>query len=393
MKKITKHTETLIIGGGAAGVAAAVGAARAGKMVTLLERAPFLGGKATAAYVGTICGLYLRSERQLGQYVSEGFVKEFAEKLGKACATQPFFYKKGLQFLPYTQTTFQRHCDDWLKQAKVDLYLQSTVHSARVEEGRIVEITALVHDQNVVFRPKEVIDCSGEAIVAELTGIDVIKSDEYQAGAQVFSMINVAKVDASVLNLSLIRLFKQAIAANQLPNDYNRISIVPGLFKDGQIVLKIGLPKVIDNQLNKVTDLQLLAREMVKNAAQFLQKNSPYFKNSTIGMIASEAGIRTGKRHLGQYILTREDVLSCQKFENSSAHGTWPIEDWRVGQNPSMEYFAMEDYYDIPLECLISNQLKNLRFAGRNISADDDAIASARVIGTCLQTGYAAGGN
>jgi len=359
--------------------------------VALIERASFLGGKATAAYVGTVCGLYFRSKKNIGKYVVDGFMKEFAEKLKNDCQTQPFKYRKGLEFLPYQQAVFQKNCDDWLLDPDIDLYLNSTVHSINIKNQKITAVTALIHNQNIVFQPKEVIDCSGEAIAAQLTDIEYIKSDQYQAGAQVFSMNGVEKVDFSVLNLALIKLFKKAISEEVLNTDFERISIVPGSFNKGQVVFKIGLPIVIDNRLNKITTLQLKARELVQKTAQFLQRNSPFFKNAVIGMIAPEVGIRTGKRHLGQYILTKEDVLNCRKFEDGMARGAWPIEDWRVGQNPLMEYFAEDDFYEIPQRCLQSNQLENLRFAGRNISADDGAIASARVIGTCLQTGFAAG--
>ena len=115
------------------------------------------------------------------------------------------------------------------------------------------------------------------------------------------------------------------------------------------------------------------------------------FRDAQLSHIPSEVGIRTGKRHLGQYILTKEDVLKARKNKESIARGAWPIEYWDYGHKPRMDYFNMEDYFDIPYDCLVSNQIRNLYFAGRNISADDQAIASCRVIGSCLQTGYAAG--
>ena len=92
-----------------------------------------------------------------------------------------------------------------------------------------------------------------------------------------------------------------------------------------------------------------------------------------------------------KYILTQQDVLSAKKFDTGIANGAWPIEFWEPSKKVKMNYFAENDFYQIPADCLVSPKMNNLFFAGRNISADNQAIASARVIGTCLQTGYAAG--
>ena len=108
-------------------------------------------------------------------------------------------------------------------------------------------------------------------------------------------------------------------------------------------------------------------------------------------MIAPEVGIRTGPRNVGKTILTKEDVINCRKVEDAVARGTWPIEFWIPGKKPHLEYFSFNDHYDVPGRALQSAASKNLLFAGRNISATEEALASARVIGTCLMTGYAAG--
>jgi hypothetical protein len=83
-------------------------------------------------------------------------------------------------------------------------------------------------------------------------------------------------------------------------------------------------------------------------------------------------------------------VLSCRKFNDGIAKGTWPVEYWSPGKKVEMQYFADGDFYHIPARSLQSEKYQNLFFAGRNISADETAIASARVMGTCMQTGSAA---
>ena len=83
--------------------------------------------------------------------------------------------------------------------------------------------------------------------------------------------------------------------------------------------------------------------------------------------------------------------MSCKRTSDGIAIGTWPIEEWSNNGELKMDYFEPDKGYSIPADCLISDSLHNLYFAGKNISATSRAIASARVIGTALQTGYAAG--
>jgi hypothetical protein len=115
------------------------------------------------------------------------------------------------------------------------------------------------------------------------------------------------------------------------------------------------------------------------------------FKNASVQHIAPEVGIRIGQRSIGKYILAEEDVLTCKKFDDAIANAAWPIEEWEQHRRVKMRYLNLDDFYQVPARCLQSNHITNLFFAGRNISASDGAIASARVMGICLQTGYAAG--
>jgi hypothetical protein len=108
-------------------------------------------------------------------------------------------------------------------------------------------------------------------------------------------------------------------------------------------------------------------------------------------MIFPKPGIRVLQRSKGKYVLTEEDILVCMKFEDSVATGTWPIEEWDNDGKLSMKYFPLNKSYSIPARCLMSDEVTNLFFGGKNISATARAIASARVMGTGLQTGYAAG--
>lgn len=383
--------DVLIVGGGIAGLGAALGAAEEGAKVTLLEKNGFLGGKATAAYVGTVCGLYYRSESTRPRLVMGGPIKAFAEQLQAQSRTRPISYRNGLHFLPYDRFAFLFICDKWALQHADSIGLHAYVHGLSVEERQITAVNALVYHQPVVFMPRTVVDTSGEAVIARLSGISMLKSDEYQASALVFSLLGLAAVDQNTISLALIRLVQKGIASEDLPPDCGRLSVVPGSVKNGKALFKLGIPLSVNDKLNQMTYIELYARQLVRQAIVYLQMQSEIFRDAQLEILAPEVGIRTGPRHEGRYLLTESDVLACRKNSDTITRGAWPIEKWAPGDNPVMTYFALDDYYDIPADALQSAQLDNLFFAGRNISADEEAVASARVIGTSLATGYAAG--
>ncbi len=387
-----KTCEVVVIGGGAAGIAAACASASLGKRVALIETAPYLGGKATAAYVGTICGAYFRSETPDDTLVCGGFPATFVKELTLRSHTEINREKEGIQFLPYEQFQFKKLSDELCQAAGVELYLQSTVYAAEKTANKITALHALVGPEKLKFNTEAVVDCSGNAIVADLLQLQTISSDKYQASAKVFGLSGMdPELDLANLKLALYKGIKKGLQEKALDTRLQHVSVVPGSYKHGNIYLKIGLPTLIGGAMNELTTLNIEGRNLIQEIVTYLQSEVTSFKKAQLSNVPSEVGIRTGKRHLGRAVLTQEWVMQATKSSESIARGAWPIEKWDYGHKPEMRYFAEGDYYDITGKSLASDQLENLYFGGRNISADDEAIASARVIGTCLQTGYAAG--
>ncbi len=390
-KNILTTPDVLVIGGGSSGIAAAVAAAEAGTSVVLLEKNAFFGGKATAVYVGTVCGLYYRTEEPDAKFVMNGFPRIFAEQLQVLSKTKPFFYKNGLHFLPYDHFAFMQLCDDYLKRNKVAFYLHAHLNQIKTEGERIVEVTATVHNRPVVFQPKVVIDASGEATVSLLARLNISVNEVYQASAQVFTMAGIATDDTQTLNLSLLRSIQKGIANGIYTKEYEKLSVVPGSLQSGRAVFKLGLPFSIHNDPAQISHLEVFARKAVAEVVAYLIAYNNLFKNAWLTMIAQEVGIRSGPSNIGKVVIQKEDVMECRKVIDTVARGAWPIEFWEPGKPPHMEYFTLNDYYDIPGKALQSAVAPNLFFAGQSLSATEDVIASARVIGTCLATGYAAG--
>ena len=107
---------------------------------------------------------------------------------------------------------------------------------------------------------------------------------------------------------------------------------------------------------------------------------------------AAQVGVRESRRIVGRHRLTRAEVLGGRRSADGIARAAWPIELWREGTaGASYEYLADGDWYDVPIGCLRATATRTSLAAGRCISGDSDALGSARVIGTCLATGVAAG--
>ena len=100
---------------------------------------------------------------------------------------------------------------------------------------------------------------------------------------------------------------------------------------------------------------------------------------------------RAGRMIVGQYVLRGADVVAGRKFDDAVAKCAWPIEQWTAEGQPRLRYLPRGVHYEIPARSLCAAGVQNLFMAGKSISAEVEAIASARVMGCCLATGEAAG--
>ena len=387
--------DVLVAGGGAAGIAAATAAGRAGARTVLLERYGFLGGLASAAWVGTICGLYLRdATAQEARPVSGGFAQEFASRLQTVSGSKPLCVDQGLWVLPYHPPDFARVADAFVDEAKnVTVVLHGTVADADVRERRLSQIRALAWNEPVVFSPRVLVDCTGEATAAALAGSAAENGATDQAPALVFVLDQVDPGLAERGLLEVRRELRRAVEGGALPPICERLSLIPGGAANGRIAFKLSLfPASPTLPLwQQIADWERESRGLLEPLRDFLARNVSACKNARLHSVAPQLGVRSGRRLHGRTRLTDRDVLNVKKSSAGIARGSWPMERWTRSPRPEMTYFAEGDYYDIPLDCLRSAELDNVFVGGRCLSAETGAMTSARVIGTALATGWAAG--
>ncbi|HXD51340.1 MAG TPA: FAD-dependent oxidoreductase, partial [Burkholderiales bacterium] len=230
---------------------------------------------------------------------------------------------------------------------------------AVVEDNRIVTLNG--------FCVGAVIDCSGTAEVARAIGADCLATNEStQAPAILFPLCHVVRE----LNTPA------AIAQVLLPlarAGFPMLSFQPSLEPDTITVKFTG------------------AADQVMHVIAFLRKQVSGFENCWTPLTEFTAAQRASRMVIGQYLLTGADVLEGRKFPDAVARCAWPIEQWSADGVARFRYLPPGTHYEIPARSLRAAQVENLFMAGKTISADVDAIASARVIGCCLASGAAAG--
>jgi hypothetical protein len=383
-----------VLGAGPAGIAAAVTAARKGAKTLLLERQGFAGGIPVKGYLCTLCGLYLsRAEDRGPQMLYADFPREFATHLMHLDGVKAPVRMGRVYVLPFRPETFgdlaQRLLDS---EAALRVCFQTRFCSAEVEEGRIQGLRAVIGGRNCKIESDLVIDASGQALVCQAAGAALpLEHEAQQSPALTFPLSGLRGAGVSISKAARWRmLILRAAEQGILAPEASWVSFLPAVDLDSLLV-KLNLGPLMQSQsdLNH-QQLQELANKLKHQIVNFLRQNAAEFEDCSTAAVEHPVLHRDGCRGAGEYVLTEQDVLGAEKFPAAAAKGCWPVEKWSRTGEVSVRYLDEGQYYEIPEQALKSSTAKNLFMAGKSISADSGAIASARVIGSCLATGEAA---
>jgi len=368
-----------VVGGGAAGIAAAVGAARAGRSTILLDQRFAGGGTGGFSGLTTLCGLFDDD----GEFLNDGFAREFAEALGERrppvqlesqadqlqrAGSEVGAPTRNLNVIKMGRVWVLRYRPEMFRAVAANLFVTTPNLQTRWNAplaGTIVEGNRIVSLNG--FRVGAVIDCSGSAEVAHAIGADCLATDDTtQSPAVIFPLCNVTRELNSPAAVAQVLL---PLARAGFPPLSFQTSLEP------------------DTVTVKFTG----RANQVRDVITFLQKDVSGFENCRTRLTEFTETQRAGRMIVGHYLLTGEDVLAARKFSDAVARCAWPIEQWGMDGAARFKYLPPGASYEIPARSLLSAVVPNLFMAGKTISADVDAIASARVMGCCLATGAAAG--
>ncbi len=395
---VSEEVDVLVAGGGTAGLAAAVAAAGAGARVSLVERYGFLGGLGVSAWTGTVCGLYYLDAERTPVFVNGGFAQEFAERLkamGGSLGAWPY---RDTAVMPYTPVFFELLCDALVSEvSRISLHLHTLVTDVFVEGSRIAGVA--VHDKRGrhAIRAKVVVDATGDADLARAAGVPLQRDGRIQYPSMMFAMQGVEI--GEVLGAGPDRLL-EVIEAAQEAGEFqpSRLggNIIPTL-RGGEVYVAMtrvanpdGTP-VDACDPDQLTRGELAGRRHVVECAELLKRRMPGFQNAYLAGIAPQLGVRETRKIVGHVTLHREDILAARKWEDAVCNASWPIESHLPEGKTEWSFLDLGAWYQIPYRALLPEGIDNLLAAGRCISADHDALASTRVMGTCLALGQAAG--
>ncbi|MDP3851352.1 MAG: FAD-dependent oxidoreductase [Luteolibacter sp.] len=396
MKPVSGRFDVAVIGGGSAGLAAAVTAARQGARTLLIERHGCLGGMGTAALVHTFCGLYLLRDEAGAVIANPGFSGEIAARMIEATGIGPVRMGR-LDVLPQHPVEFVRIADDLIAaEPLIELRLHSEVAGIS-RDADAWEIHLLGREGVRRVCARIIVDASGDAVVAAFLGGDFAISPpvSLQRPAYVFGVRGPCVLDDEA-RLKTAGLLVDGVRSGDLPPDSMGITFRSSgrageVF--GSLDLAGGPTTAGFDPLDAAClgALETHGRAVAAKVVRWLAGHSELWRGAYISHWPVRAGIRESRRWIGQYTLTGADVAAGRRFEDEIALATWPMEFRETAKGPKLRFPAENRAVGIPQRCLVPAGIDHLFVAGRCISTDHEAQASIRVMGTCFATGEAAG--
>ncbi|HLV86208.1 MAG TPA: FAD-dependent oxidoreductase [Candidatus Sulfotelmatobacter sp.] len=384
-----------VIGGGAAGIAAAVGAARCGVKVLLVEKYGFCGGATVAGASGTICGLFSSGERP--QRIVFGFAGEFHDRLAQVGGAGRCIRFGKTALVPHDSFLWKSVADCYLRHEGIETLFHTNFVSAYCEEDRVSTIVVRAAEGLCAIKPKQVVDASGDAEVVHTIGGSTTmgKDGVVQTPTMIFRLGGVQM--EAFLKVDPEELSRQVAAADRsgayrLPRHHVYVFPMP----NGREVLcnmtRITYPDgsvPVGTSSADLSFAEMEGRAQASEYARFLHDKIPGFQESYMVDTGAQVGIRQSRSLVSKRRLSNEDVLQARKTPGAATFSAWPIECHSAG-DLNITYLE-NDTYDIPFETLIPLAGTNLLVAGRCLSAEHEAMASARVTAQCFGMGYAAG--
>lgn len=396
MRHETVNSDITVVGGGLAGVSAAISAARLGKKVALVQNRPVLGGNSSSeirVWVLGATGLgvnrYARETGIIGELLIEN---QFLNPDGN-----PYYWD--LVVLEAVR-----------REPNIQLFLNTNIYEVEAdgdEDNRqIHSVTGFMmgSERKIRFESPIFIDCSGDGFVGFLAGA------KYRVGRESYDEFQeewAPEVSDNITLGSTMFFYTKDVGhpvkfvAPSFAQDITKTPIpMKRVFKAGDNGCyywwiewggEAHLDTLYDNEhiRDELWSVIYGIWDFIKNSGEFDAENM------TLEWVGSVPGKREYRRFIGDYILTQNDLVTQRQFEDNIAFGGWSIDLHPPEGMYASEYisklFCTDGNFQIPFRSLYSKNVNNLMFAGRNISATHVAFGATRVMATCSVMGEAVG--
>ena len=382
---VAQHeAEICIVGSGAAGISAALEAARLGRRVLLVDGLPVLGGQAVNSIIGTFCGLYSLGEHR--HRVTYGIVDELLRDLDAQGAIHFRHGPPAQSIVMYDEVALARWIERKVQEAGITVLLGAIMREVEMDGRRICALGFATRHGDVRVTATGFVDATGDAALAWQAGLACREpADGPIYGTQMVVLESIAEADLP--------------SREELPARMREKGGEYGLLRrEGLGFVMPGRGIAAMNMTHVETPLEPFAfsaktlegREQADRAVAFLRAEFPAAFGKARIRAYGFPGIRQTRWIQARHQLTAEEVVIGKRFDDAIARCTWPIELHATGEEHIWQPFGDDHMHYIPFSSLTPLECDNLVAAGRCIDADNAALSSVRVMGPCMAMGAAA---
>ncbi|MGE3276636.1 MAG: FAD-dependent oxidoreductase [Vicinamibacterales bacterium] len=417
--QLAGDTDVLVVGGGPAGLGAALGAAAAGADVILAERYGFLGGNATAALVMPLMSFHTQkptaerdgaltlfpTDHGPGEPVIAGALKVLLDRLVTARAAIAPSLTTGYT-VPFDPEAFKGVALDLLDEAGVHFLLHALAGDVLRDGDRVTGVVFETKSGPVVVRARVVVDATGDGDIAARAGVpfEVGRGDDALVQPMTL-MFRMAEFDRARFQdyvaehpdqwrgvHGLWDLVAKAAAAGELELAREDILFFATPHAREVSVNSTRVTRALGTDVWDLSYAEWQSRRQMRQIAAFLTRHVPGFAEAYAVQSGVHVGVRETRRIQGEYQLTVEDILGARKFPDVIARSTYPVDIHNPeGTGTVLKRLPPGESYDIPLRALRPLEVQNVLVAGRCISGTHEAHSSYRVMPVSMATGQAAG--
>ena len=386
LKTINHDVDVCVVGGGLAGLCAAVSAARHGAKVVIMQDRPMFGGNTSSEIRMWVCGARGENNRETG--------------IMEEMAMDNFYRNPEKNYSIWDSVMFEKV----YLEKNITMLLNCSCLDAECDNDTIVSIKGwqTTTQQFHTVNAKIFIDCSGDSILAPLTNAEFRHGRE--ARSEYDESIAPESADTHTMGMSCLI---QARETNE--PSYFIPPVWAEKYEHAKMFRRAHLDEAGENfwylelggMGNTIDDTEKLRNELLAVAYGMWDycKNDPVVaeenRNWHLDWLGMLPGKRESRRYIGDHVMTQNDVRDEGRFEDIIAYGGWPMDDhhpaaFRTSEPPTIFHPAPSPF-GIPYRSIYSKNINNLMFAGRNISVTHSALSSTRVMATCGILGQAAG--
>ncbi len=389
--EVKYSVDVLVLGGGPAGVAAAVTAAREGADTLIIEKTGSFGGMST---IGMVPELMNFDDGE--NFLSGGFGREVHDALYKGCS-----YTREWRMV--NPESLKRLYDDLVVSSGAGFLFYTYAVDAIVEKVRVTHAVVSGPSGSFAIAAKVFIDCTGTAVFSEMAGCETVFGDEngITMPATLCSLWGNADFDRADLGMQAVHI-EDAVKEGLLSNDDRLLPGMKPTFPECKVAGgNIGHAfEVNDRDAESISSAMVESRKILAEYEAYYNKYVEGFEKVKLIRSADFLGIRESRRAVCDFTLTSEYFFGKRAFYDEIGRYSYPVDihPMREGLEAAEEFsehlniaHGKGESYSIPYRSLVLRDSDNLLTAGRTVGADREMTASVRVIPGAYITGQAAG--